>query len=1225
MTLSAYMKRETVATSSLTFLKVRRYRIKGMRLILLTFGLFLIHGLNAMPLEESPIRFDFTAAQLNSEPNIWQITQTTEGQVIIGGRQLGFYEGNQWEFLPQPQTQAIRALLPVGNTLWVASANEIGRLTLPLTNRSVYQPLLVPGLNHVGEIWHLAMADGELVATTKDKVWFIDPETGQAHHSVLPTEQRLFLLTHGDKLIVAPLGKALWEVRREQVIPMANPLPNKSDAQWIWCNDDFVLTTRALYRKTTGGYQVITGVEDLSSAIITSATQWGDRIAVSTATRGLAIMNPQTGQVDFVTRASGLPTLVTLKTYVDASDRLWVGTNQGISLFEPFTTGHRLAVTDPPVGALRQNGLIVSYESHLDYYRSGGSVTSHPPAWFLGTTAHGPAMGFWGRTRIGSEEFQTPGNRVSAIAELPNERYLAVVSVHLYEIDYRASTVRLIEDAPGNFTDVTCIGSTIWGGSLSGELYKADTTSPIRFSPVAKLSDSTPTLLARLGGTLIVFTNNSVLYYDDSLKPVGHTQGIKNPRLAEATDCTWLAGEQDGQLRLGRLRKTGHTVSWETVEAKGLAALDKVSHLSASDDLLTICSGSAILELSTAELRPEYRLTPPTLRFVFPGSQAETGLDALPTELPAGQSTVTFTASQAFDEFGEKPAYERRLLPTDTNWTRTSTSETVRYSSLSPRTYTLERRATHLGQIGPVKSYRFTLPPPWYYTNPAIAAYASLAILIGIGLTTLRTRQIQRRNIELEALIQERTRELAKASAAKSEFVASMSHEIRNPMNGVIGLIGMLKEMDPPPKQRHTLKLLQNCAEQLRCTVDDILDFSKIEAGDVSLQITDFDLAETIEAAAITVDPARTRIRLLSPIPPDIRVRGDCGKVRQILANFLGNALKYGIPSEARINTILTPRDEQLTVTVGVTSSGPTIEKDTLDKLFESFTRGDDAKQRNIRGTGLGLAICRRYALAMGGNVGAVSANGETTFYFTASFACLGAAVFAKAPASTRALPARALAIEDEDYNRIVLGNILEKMNYTVDWATTGVEAIRLACENGYDVILTDYRLPDTNGVALTRELLRLCPEPKPAVFAVTAYSTKERREECLGAGMAGFISKPITIEKLRGALNAWGETHLGKISLEVTQLPPMPAAAADPLQAIRQAWSAVKSTAQTDRKSAAYLAHKLNNLCRANNFPDLGDQLELLEGVLERGEAIERFVQVIENLLYPPTNDRPL
>jgi len=167
---------------------------------------------------------------------------------------------------------------------------------------------------------------------------------------------------------------------------------------------------------------------------------------------------------------------------------------------------------------------------------------------------------------------------------------------------------------------------------------------------------------------------------------------------------------------------------------------------------------------------------------------------------------------------------------------------------------------------------------PWYFSRLAFGGYALGTALLSFFVYRLRTHQIRRRNLELERIVAERTRELAEASAAKSEFVASMSHEIRNPMNGVIGLVNLLREQPALPRQANYLRLLHNCAEQLRATVDDILDFSKIEARRVAVEATTFDLLDTLEAAAATVDPAGTSIVFLEKPPAGVSLRGDAAE-----------------------------------------------------------------------------------------------------------------------------------------------------------------------------------------------------------------------------------------------------------------------------------------------------------------------------------------------------------
>jgi signal transduction histidine kinase/CheY-like chemotaxis protein len=1002
-----------------------------------------------------------------------------------------------------------------------------------------------------------------------------------------------------------------------------NPLPDKSDIFWLYASSSFVLTKRSLYKKTADEFQVIADMRELDKAIMTSAVAWGKSVAIATYMKGVALVDLDTGSTKFVTRAAGLPTLGATTVFADSTNRLWVGTDKGIAVLESPRFGHTIPVKENPVSAIRAGGLLIGYEDRAEYFHEGREDEKLSHVFSLTPTSHGLAVGLFGSVRVGSREFKTPGNQVGSVVDLLNGRLLATTGEILYQLDFASGQAEVVPGIPEKISQLHSFSGHVWMSSASGKIYRAEARAPFTFTKVADLPDGdTDAAISNLGSVLVVAGRESVRF-GEKLSVVANTLGVRNPRLAKTKSDLWLVADQDGEHRLGKLVPSGDAVSWETVEAKGLAALPDVHYFSASDDALMFCGGNTILELYAAELKPAYRLAAPLLEFTLADAKsgAITTLPSPPEKLSSEKNSLTFSGTLPYDEFGEKPAYERRLLPTETVWIPTKAGEKVSYPSLSPRHYTLEVRATHLGHQGTTTALAFTVLPPWFASPEAFAGYVALALVSGYSLFRLRTRQIRLRNLQLETIVQERTSELAKASAAKTEFLASMSHEIRNPMNGVIGLVNILREETPTPRQAHTLKLLHGCAEQLRSTVDDILDFSKIEAGHVVLERSTFDLLDTLEASAATVDPTRRKITFVDRPPAGLSLRGDAGKLRQIFANYLSNALKYGIPPEARVSTILVPTDDSVRLTLSVTSSGPTIAKDTLDGFFESFARGADAMERNIHGTGLGLAICKRYAQAMGGEVGAVSTNGETTFYLNIPFAKANEAapLPAVVAAPVSALPAKALAIEDEDYNRIVLGSILTKMNYTVDWATTGAEALQLARENGYDIVLTDYRLPDTNGVDLAREILQLCPEPKPAVFAVTAYSTKERRDECLNAGMAGFISKPITLEKLRATLAAWGDKQLTTISLESTRRP-LPK---QPPAAIESGWIELKRAALIDTVRAAELAHRLNNVCRAFNYLDLAEQLELLEGALERGEPAAPFLQACERLLRPSEGDQ--
>jgi signal transduction histidine kinase/CheY-like chemotaxis protein len=1195
---------------------VIHYLLKGIPLGSL---LILVALSRAEPPEQGPIHLNFSSAQLRGETSIWQIVQAADGQIIASGERISFYQDNRWQTLAAPKKEAIRGLLVDGSTLWVASPNELGRIRLPLKSDSQYEPLAIPALEKAGDFWSLAKSGRFLVATTADALWFIDPLAGQAQRITLSTSRRLVLFSTGDKLVAVQPGGDNWEVKEGRVVALPNPLPDSTDKFWYWGDSDYLVTSHAVYHKVAGTYRLLANIKTLNQSKIVWAARWEKYIAISTFTGGLALVDTDTGEIRSVTRATSLSTLATTTCFADREGRLWVGTSQGITVLDPLRLGHAVATKDHPVSAARTDqGLLLNYEERATYHYDDGHEESLPPAFGLTPTSHGLAIGFWNEVRIGLKTFKAGNNKADLIAEIPGGNAMAQIGDQLFELNWDRDVAELVAGSNSAFSGLVTIGDTIWGSTFDGNLYRTASGASRAFNKAGPLPNAAIATLHRLDSTLIVASKEGV-YAGPNFQPVQNTLGLRNPRIAQNEDGLWMSGDQDNARRLGRLRMEGERAVWEPVEVSGLPLLSEIHSFTADGHSLVFCGDATVLELDSRELKPPAELAKPHLTFAWrdAATKALMANSAPPAHLAANNNSISFSGGVAYDEFGEKPQLERRLLPTETAWVRAPLGESISYPSLSARTYTIEVRATKLGQTGPVASYVFTVLPPWYATEAALVGYLACAAVGFYGVYRLRTHQLHRRTQELERIVKERTHALEEASAAKTEFLASMSHEIRNPMNGVLGLVDILREQPATPRQAGTLRMLHHCAEQLRSTVDDILDFSKIEAGRVGLDSTAFDLLDTLEAAAATVDPSGEKVTFLDKPSAGITLTGDVGKLRQIFANYLTNALKYGIPPGARVSTLLTPTATGVRLTLGVASLGPTIPKDTLDKFFESFTRGEQAIERNIHGTGLGLAICKRFAQAMGGEVGAVSANGETTFYLNVPFARGQTAAPASAPVHPPGmLPAKALAIEDEDYNRIVLGSILAKMNYSVDWATTGEEALRLAQENGYDIILTDYRLPDTNGVELTKKILQLCPDPKPAVFAVTAYSTKERRDECLNAGMAGFISKPITLEKLSATLASWGEKHLSKISLEASRPFVAPPPPAEPPAEVSAGWEDVKRAIATDPKLAADLAHKLNNLSRTHRLFDLAEQLELLEGALERGESTEYFVSACESFL---------
>lgn len=518
--------------------------------------------------------------------------------------------------------------------------------------------------------------------------------------------------------------------------------------------------------------------------------------------------------------------------------------------------------------------------------------------------------------------------------------------------------------------------------------------------------------------------------------------------------------------------------------------------------------------------------------------------------------------------------------------------------------------ATLAERNGLVAEETFTVfrPWPWWARPWAWPLHVGACAGLVFALARLKMHRLERKNHELERRVALRTAELRKANAAKEEFLAGISHEIRNPLNGVVGICAMLADREVGPREKMLVRTLGGCADQLRSMLDDILDFSRIERGDVSVSEQDFELSSLIEESAMVMDPERSACTLILPDEP-VWLHGDSGKLRQIACNLISNALKYGVPREAGIEVrVENAGGGRSRVRIAVRNTGPTIPAEEIPRLFDSFQRG--SRTAGIPGSGLGLAVCRRLIRAMGGRITAASVDGVTEFAIEVRLAN------ARPPSRANELPAmvsRALAIEDEDYNRIALGHVLRALGYNVDWAADGASAIKLASERQYDLVLTDWRLPDMDGGHLCRRILALLPNPKPPVIAVTAYSTAEKLEEAKLAGMTGFVTKPITKEKLARVIRGLSEGLQPRRSLDINLAPPLPSPLAslgdlapsceELASSIAAKWRSTTTLAELRDPRTPREAHALRSLLLLASESETAEQVSLIESAAEASD----------------------
>jgi signal transduction histidine kinase/CheY-like chemotaxis protein len=425
-------------------------------------------------------------------------------------------------------------------------------------------------------------------------------------------------------------------------------------------------------------------------------------------------------------------------------------------------------------------------------------------------------------------------------------------------------------------------------------------------------------------------------------------------------------------------------------------------------------------------------------------------------------------------------------------------------------------------------------------TGTPLSMQGAAGLAIGLAVCLLWCliwiRRLQSRAGQLQLLADQQTRLTEEALRTKSFFLTNMSHEVRTPMNGIMGMTSLLDHTSLTKEQREYMDTIRSCSETLLATINNILDFSAIDSGKIVLEEKATDLRVCVEEI-LDIFVGRTQnagIVLHSQIDENVppRILTDRQRLRQILINLVGNAVKFTEKGEIRVRVFLPPTPASTDIPPGhihiafeVQDTGIGILPGQLSRLFQSFSQVDSSVTRKYGGIGLGLSISDKLVQLMNGQLSAESQPGKgSVFLFTilSRPAPQRSGSSSPIPVLASKYPLRILVAEDNPINQQLAVITLTRMGYSPSVAVNGREAIDRLKQEPFDLVFMDVQMPEMDGLEATR-LIRQGGDKQTVIIAMTANATRQDRNDCLTEGMNDYLCKPVDLNELAYTLEKWG------------------------------------------------------------------------------------------------------
>lgn len=1061
--------------------------------------------------------------------------------------------------------RVLSLLRDANSALWVGTAAGLDRF-------DVDREAFIHTSGNSGAVYSLHEDEaGRLWAGTALGLFRIDRETGRVHlatataapvRAIVPaSEGRLWLGTQAGLLRFDPAGRSLGTVEIPLDAPGNNPyvqalLRDRNGGLWVGTRDGLA------YRAITGEWSVFRNSASdpwsLPRDVVLALLE--DRqgvIWVGGYGGGLASYAPWKNvfqrYVHDPDNASSLGQDVVLPLYEDRDGMLWVGTyNNGLDRLDPATgraVHYRHDRADPrslsgnEVRAILEDSRgrlwVGTNRAGLNLMdRDSGTFTRfrHDPG-DPGSLAHdwvpalleAPDGGLWVGTWGGGLDYLDPSTGIfthhrhdpADPRSLSHDRVMA-----------------LHRDRRGN----------LWVGTTGGGLNRFDprTGTFERFlhqpdAPGSLSHNAVEDIYEDASARLWIATRHGLNRFDPEtgrfrqyFESDGLTDNLTMGVQGDAEGNLWISTS----VGLSRLDPDTETFrNFHAQDGLGNDEFNSFGHHAGHDGLLYFGGMHGIVAFRPAAVSVPERTAPVVLTglrlFNQPVVPRPADDDALLRQSITRSDSITLDYRQSVISFefaaldladAESVHYAYRLDGLDGSWIETGASRRVAtYTHLPPGEFRFLVRARHPGGRWSAETALAVVvePPPWR-TAWAYALYAAAGLLL-----LMAAFHYFRQRLVAEHLARERDA-AERATRMKSAFLAVMSHEIRTPLNGVLGMLELLGNTRLARKQREYVQSIQYAGQALLTILNDILDYSRIEAEQISFERTTFSLRRVIDSLILLISAraAHKRLALEAEIGDDVpdTLEGDPARLRQVLLNLLGNAVKFtehgGVTLRVRR---LDGEEAGVRLRFEVGDTGPGIDPARQRRLFQDYAQADPSITRRYGGTGLGLAICRRLVEAQGGAIGLESRLGDgATFWFELGFDTgdpEAAAHPEETPAATVA-PLRVLLVDDIEINREVATGLLRLDGHRVEEAEDGRHALQRLGSDEFDLVLMDVRMPDMDGMEAARRI-RALPEPTKAgipIVGLTASVQPDEIRRCLDAGMNQVLRKPITRDALRRA-----------------------------------------------------------------------------------------------------------